>query len=741
MPSQFGGIEVEEEQVSQFGGIKVQPNALVPTSSEIPQSERSTLDLLLNQNTPRTAVDSGTSPLSFGQRLGAGMKLTPQGERQYIDAQPGVLSSFTAQDGKLYVITEGGGVQLADPSGPDLGDFGDIGGNVLQYGPEVVTGFATRSPAAAGLAAAGGNALRQGISAALPGDDGLGFEDRYNSAATDTLLAMGSAGTANAITKWFDMLRPTNITRSSINEAIEDTPFQQMSKDIEDRTGQYFTQAQYTNNQRLHNIEEGLRNDLGVSERTRVVHQDQMNIAVKDLTDTLGELSPNEVGLQGMGQRIIDNTNNVVKELRNARTTQATEDFGKVALLSEGGAVLPVPKYVEILDAEIAAAVESNTAASRLVAKELRDAKKSLHTATSSLESAGFILPGGGKIRPEGKNMGAAQMQARLSEYGTAMSGNGRTFVEMDKAADKRISKLLFGALKEDLQDTAALEIEGGFANALKTARDHYKKNSDLITEVRKTVFGSLINKTDDAVNQSPENAIRTLFRGTPSEIVEGLKIFDTIDPLLRVDAQKLYVQDLWERSVVAGSGQVPTAGKFGPLAENALQVENQSISKFLSLIDSAASRKTIDALFDKEGAESVGAVIEHFRRLNYRGGGGMSPTHKNTVTGRFLDMFNSSFFGKVRALSGSASRGQNKMVDLLMDGEGRQHLLTLTKTKDWTTGALQAAAYLTSNYLVDAKFADEHKSVLTPKNAFGGRSTGYPDEVPYQSNPLGAQQ
>mgnify|MGYP003628018514 CR=1 FL=1 len=677
------------------------PNVLQKPSGQMARAgktrEVDSLDFAQNQ-----------SFLTPGQRAQLSIKQTNQGKINFLKNVDGVMEVLQdPKTGKFATITEGG-THRVDETGFGLGDIGDLAGGTIEFAPTAF-GITSMNPLV-GMAGAGvGNLLRQGASSFVPGEEGLTEGDRAKSLLTD--VAVGGAGVLvpNALVKGFDAARPGNILRNTLNKTDESSAVQQETRYLEGLSPELrLLEGQRTGDQALLDMEHRLIQDPAVSGRMNSIYQDQVNVGVRFLTDTLKQLSGKKQSVEGLGILIKKGTQGLYKTLREGRAAQATTDFDRVALLTGDRGVIPTPKTVAVIDDEIARAKGLNSDAGDADAEVLQNFRDRL------VDSNGLMTP--------------TEMQGRLSDYGAASKGKKNIIKELEDAENKRIGQRVYRALNEDLDDTVTVEFRSQwfseeprpeFATALKKARENYRINSDKITAVNESVMGKVLADK----GATPESAIRSLLGSAPSELRASLEILDQVNPALRADLKRLYLEDMWLNSPVSGTARVPTGGRFSEGAENALQVENQSIAKFLTQMDNPGSRGTMGVLFDRKELESIQDVVELFTRIKLRGSGS-SPTAKHGITGRFLDMLNSRVIRSIRNMTGSSGRSQNEMIDLLMDGDGRDAVMALTKTSKMVPKTAAAMTYLYNNYMTPPQELDHTGSVLNPPNplASGGQ-------------------
>ena len=104
-----------------------------------------------------------------GRRAAAGIKTTPEGKSSYLESVYGKGSVVTRPDGEVAYLNPGTGRWTQfDEQGAGLGDIADFSGDAIEIAP---TFLGPPDPLTVAARAVAGNAIRQAISGALPGED------------------------------------------------------------------------------------------------------------------------------------------------------------------------------------------------------------------------------------------------------------------------------------------------------------------------------------------------------------------------------------------------------------------------------------------------------------------------------------------------------------------------------------------------------------------------------------------
>jgi hypothetical protein len=137
------------------------------------------------------------------------------------------------------------------------------------------------------------------------------------------------------------------------------------------------------------------------------------------------------------------------------------------------------------------------------------------------------------------------EMQDLLATYGEGSSG---LWNDLSKAAQKRISKRLFGAAKDDL--TAAIKAGVPGANELRIARDNYTINSAKIKEVQDSMLGRLLGKKADTQDWDIEKAF---LNADPEGLETAMHMLESSNPELRQSLQAFWLEDALTKSLRGG--------------------------------------------------------------------------------------------------------------------------------------------------------------------------------------------
>src|SRR5574343_2054939 len=460
----------------------------------------------------------GPSPASFGQRMAAGFKSSPNSERNYYASQFGPDNvRLSREDAVEIKDPKTGQWRAADPSGFDAGDLADMVGGL----PEVVGGAAggliggvtgffgagvgaiPGSIGGAAVGTAGGNAVKQAIGAMLPGQDAETFGQR--AADVGIAGALGGVGEGVGRVAYTGVIKPAvqAVYRGALREGA---PAAAEAAAIERSINRgaapgaqafQFTPGETTGGRALLMVEDAARNDFASADQfyrhaqaNLGAMRDKALRVIDDVRSGARPMSDTAVGheLGGMFRQIDEGMHEALED--RARRDFAVLDTGPARRIG-----FDTPNL-------------QNTLA-RLVTDD-----------TNSRGVPGAVAEGVARLRDElPARMTPHDMHTYLKRWGRTGYGKGdRTFMERLGDDDRaKMARTLFRALSQDI-DMAAQSQQPGhtMVRALRQAKDNCRAGLEEIDSWQNGLYAKVVG------DRGPESAGRivdSLFRLNPAEM------------------------------------------------------------------------------------------------------------------------------------------------------------------------------------------------------------------------------
>ena len=634
-------------------------------------------------NDPLASYNADTNTgAPFKQRAAASVKMTPQGKVGYLRSIYGDQNVATREDGQIFYRKPGVAkwTQFDEP-GMTLSDLADMTGGATEAVPAIGAGMMTANPLAVGLGGAAGNAMRQGISAALPGNDQMTPMQRAASVGIAGGTAGLAQGGANLLSRGFDYLRPHNLVARRLQRGTQ-SDVGRRGAQLEREMGNNFrfTPGQKSGGRGQLMLEGLARRHPASADMVAKFDISQAEKATARMTKLMDDLARDRPGPITVGFRVRSAYDNALNAARKARTAQASSDIQKLTEVSGDQPVFALNNLVKEIDDlvnQYHTPVGGDTA-NRTV-KALMELRRQI---TGSPPGAGAVERG---MVPHGQPSGQPpltltprQFQRTLEIYGKAARGDANILRDIDSASTNRtINQKLFSALQRDLDSAANAEgVTGETAAALKAFRDHYRANSEQIDALGNNVLGRLFG-TKTA--PPPEKVADSFLKMKPSEIQMVRPIIEKADPEAMQAVKYHMLSSAMDNAVPSGSGAKAGFPPISPAKFNSFL--NKHKDQFLST-------------FKPAELVQVKRIYETMGRLADRGGSEGSPTAPLQFA---LDlakgMVSVNPIDTVRA--GVMVLGPRKIARAMTTDQGRRALLTVMHTKKPTRASIAAAGYL----------------------------------------------
>jgi hypothetical protein len=630
--------------------------------------------------TPTRRIELSDAEGSFGVRAGVSLRSNQEGRLNFLKSLYGEDNVRIVNRSPLLEGSDESQIFIRDPkvsskffpldsSKVTLADFtADIVGPAIATAPTLLVGASARNVA---LAAAAGEAARQGVSELLPGESAMSIEERLFDVGASAAFAGASQAIVNKAAKVFDVLRPGNWLARKVAK-LEAGPFGRAGQELTKRTGIKLTLAEETGSRAAAYAEGIARRDITAVDDFYKFQQGQLAASTQRLQTILDDIS----GPQGafeVGEAVTTAFDDAVEKAIELRRTQAAVDFGEVHRLSQGRPVVTASNLAQTIEKWVGEL--DVPGAGDATAKVLRQAKRLF-----------------ADIEKSGGQYTAEQTQRLLQIYTDAQRGTGVLLADMDKAQSRLIAGRLKDALLRDL-DAAADAGESEIAQALRTARNSYRLNTQAINELGESTLARVIGNG----TRSPEAIAEKFLRMQPSEIRSAIGLVERINPSAALAIRRSYVD-----------AAMANAREVAPTRTGASAVRFSAARFLKALPDDDTLRAAGFAPSELADIKDVASVLERIADKSLEG----SPTAPIALTwdlvrGAFVGgsagatigtLAGGPIGGGIGAVAGGAAGiglrvlPPRAIARAVMTPEGRQALRTLTQTSLATKKGYQAA-------------------------------------------------
>lgn len=609
----------------------------------------------------------------------AGMKVTPEGRASFLEQWYGAGNVATDADGATYIRDPKRDEWFPFDAGQlNIRDAADLSGDAVAAAPvlgEVAVGARLGTSLVRGLAAGGaGNAVQQGASAALPGDDGLDLAGRAGQ------LALGAAGGGAAnlagrgTARLVDLLRQPAKAAKAAWLGLGDNAVTREGKDLEAYLGEAMTPGQLSQRRGVLMAEGALRRSPTSAADIMAEHDARQLTAARrrfdDLTTRMSKSPADALLVGGRAMQAFDDTLEGALKVREA---QAAADFAAIDSAAGRRPIVVPQATLKALD-DLLAKYDVEGAAG--------DATKGLVRQLRDLRGA-YVRqgPGGPLVVPKS----AAELQRLLSSWGRAAEGGAVPFLDVANAEQRGIAKRIYGALMDDLDAAAAgTGHDAATAQALKLARENYRANSGAIDELRKTAIGQYLG-IREAGTVSPEVLADKLLALKPQQLKQSLAMLDKADPELA----GLVKRASMERAMLAAR---PSEDVVAEQVQSGMPIRRDAFSPAKLL--TGLRNSNVYAMLTPTERFEVDQLGRTLARLANRGGSEGSPTAPlQWAMGVVRDIGLAGMGGDpvaaARLLAGMFAPA--KLAKAVADPAQRHALITLTSAKPQTKAAITA--------------------------------------------------
>lgn len=394
------------------------------------------------------------------------------------------------------------------------------------------------------------------------------------------------------------------------------TPFAKEGRNLSRATGVGLTAGQQTGSKSLLGTEDFLGKSAATSDRMfneGLQRSGKINNYFNKVIEKAKGAVKEPIALGSVINNTFDKT---AKDLFKLRADQAKVDFNLVDATSQGAPIFTGDKFFNTLDELIAIGAENGSLPTdkraAIIAKQIM--KDFTKTTTQEIPDFMGIVKTPQTVT-ERVPMTATQFQKQLQRFGKYARGFETISEKLDKASSTAFARRLFGALNEDLDNTAASLDQGGVAaKALDVARQNYKTHSQALSTLDDTVLSNILGKESA---KQPENIMRDVMKLQPSGLKQTLDVLSKANPELIPDIQKSVIQDAINNAFAAPGANL-----------HRVSPENRFDPKIL--LSKLPDDKKLDVLFSYGGELTKKRVVRGIQateRILQSGGMGQSPT------------------------------------------------------------------------------------------------------------------
>lgn len=533
-----------------------------------------------------------------------------------------------------------------------VGDLADLSGDVVESVPGMALSaymsskFKTHPTAGGAVGGAAGDLLgsaaKQGIGMAIPGEEPLSKGDRIALGATNVAFGLGGEALGAAYRglkgiprRGMERLAQEGVNREMVESAIEgggaavsDAPQGVLDKitqplkesvtrkqaaddvlqsvdDFVQRSGAYdesikeaerlenaldikFTPGQKSGNRGLLALEQAVRTSGSRPLEAQVVEiadnkaiQQISNHTFNVIEKQFGESVPADVA----GRRIATAFKGFIDNLTERRAAVAAKQFNEAFAENQGRAVVSTSNLRKMIRDEL-----DEIAQMKVRGEDTEAVRKTLINIHKKMAK--------GPIDPRSVN-------AQLKEWGKGASGLRKIVKGAEATEDRRISKRLFAAMMQDLDETVDAGIGG---RKLKLARDTYRAFSEKIEQSQTDLVKKALKKLE--VGSTDQLVTDWARPGTSAELLrKTLRVLEEADPVIAKETKGAIAQDLLGRKAAA-SGSIGKA-----------RGHKHSMAKLVSVMDNQQNQAKLRAIFGPASFQALQDIRDAALRIDYTGG------------------------------------------------------------------------------------------------------------------------
>jgi hypothetical protein len=636
---------------------------------------------------------------SFAQRMGEGIKMTPEGKAGFVKATSNSEKPpMQGPEGKIYTYdSKTGQYQPFNPEGADIGDVGQFLGENIGSTVNAVAAVgsggtsALAQVATQAMAGGGGSLLKQGASALLPGNDNMSMADRAKDVGLNAGLSGALQGVSNAIFAIGKYLTPTQFIARKFNKAAtEDVALEgtALKGRLENKLGKqvFFDVAQETQDPWLMELKAVGEQSFEGKKMARDMYNSQVGDALRYSSMVVDDMTRgSSMAPQEFGELVKNTFNKAVNNAFEARANQAEVDY---APFNNNKEIAPITNFWSKV-------------------KEMQDA----YAPVSSTVEKGLKM--GGRVLVQGDDTLTIQQMVSYRQFLSKVArGKGKLFDGLDRGQEKHIASELMEGLDQDLEKAGDWVSAPDLKDKLALANKNYKANSDFITSLKANVLGRALRSDSLKPGEDISQMLVSLTNGPKSNVGKLRGIFDLAEfqdnPEVLNGLKEQYVKGLL---TMGDRG----AGKFAP---GIAPYNPESFLQSFARKDPA----TFKYIFkDPAERQAMNDIVEFNRRIGSLAPlkGGVNPVQQGSEIGALVggaasgNTSSALIFGPKFLAKWYLGDVAAKMV---FDKEGQQALRTLAKVDPSKPAWTQALTYTMTRTLSSVTPSEEDVAKQMPE-------------------------
>lgn len=570
------------------------------------------------------------------------------------------------------------------------GKAGNFTGDVLNTAPALeasipAKGASLLSAAGRGALVAGGvNALTQPVTSGAGGFAGK----KAGQVATAAAIGGGIPVVGRTAMRVGENLLPGNIVQSISNQFMRQAnkkPFASESEALSGRTGIEFTPGQVSGAKMQTGLENLSRQSLFSADKAFEADTKVANQAVDYINRTMNKISPERVSNEGVGEKVQSTLRNVVSNIAKHREQNAAKQYGAISKALGDTPVVRYDNTKKVLSDMLNEYQDVPGQAAASMRKQLEGMLQDIEKKPAfSLNSA----------------------QMARSAYGRAARGSADIFKDVKTSEQARIAKRLYGAMTDDIEQSAAaldggprsgpglmlktpngMISQSGLAQAWRSANDNYRNYSKLIDAVEISPIKRLIGDKVDVgdfmtVNKiPPEKVIKTLGSMSPSEIKIVRTAMEKAAPDTWNEYKRLLVQNALDEAQT-----FPGSSGANPIPLDA--------NKFIRVLggNHPAKIEKLRAVFSPQEMSQINDAFMALRRLGDKFGTNFSGT---AAANEALGLIHGGIRGAVKI--GSTTLGMRNIAKVMLNSDGRKALVKMSRLPPQSRQFASLAGYIAS--------------------------------------------
>ena len=492
-----------------------------------------------------------------------------------------------------------------------------------------------------------------------------------------------------------------NMIAKSVRKS-DATPFAREGERLAQETGIDLTLGQRSGNRFALSMENAARQYAPTADRVQDIDVKIANQAIQRIETIADSISKSKQPPETLGFYIENTVKDAAKKLDQVRDSQAAKDYGLVRQLAGDKPVVQLKNFADELRTIVDEYKNVAGSDAQKISAQAAAALKRITGVVDDGKAPGLIQSVEGAPLNPGQSAQTGVVGNTITEamrtrrfYGKASRGEGNVFDDIAPNLNRTLAARLFGAVNKDFDDSAA-NAGGALRDALNNANTNFKKSSQSLEYLEKSVLGKMVGEelSDAAVSgarvstTAGEAIVQKLMKAHPSSRKTAIDILERWNPELAKDTRAFVLRDAMDQAM-----SIP------PTSKGASQVP-VSFNKFISALqgEKVGFNKQLKSYgFSDTEVKDIKDTVSAMMRAGDRTGFNFSNTN---VQGRSMEVAEAVGQGMMGNIKGAASKalsiagktiGLNKFVDAMSSEEGRKALRTISSAKS-TPQAVVAA-------------------------------------------------